>query len=72
MERFTFFLKSKFYKSKFARHICLGRNCQLFLILTHWSYSKCKDILHTLNVYKIPAKEHQVVDHWAADEISVS
>ena len=25
-----------------------------------------------LNVYKIPAKEHQVVDHSEADEISVS
>ena len=28
-------------------------------------------MLHTLNVYQIPAKEHQVVDGWAADEISV-
>ena len=37
-----------------------------------WSYSKCKDILGTLNVYKIPAKEHQVVDRWDPDEISVT
>ena len=51
---------------------CPTRNSQLFFILTHWSYSKCKDILQTLNVYKIPAKEHQVVDHSDADEISVS
>ena len=41
-------------------------------MLTHWSCSKCKDLLQTLNVYKIPAKEHQVVDRWDADEISVS
>ena len=51
---------------------CPTRNSQLFFILTHWSYSKCKDILQTLNVYKIPAREHQVVDRWDADERSVS
>ena len=28
--------------------------------------------MNTLNVYKISAKEHQVVDRCAADEISVS
>ena len=28
-------------------------------------------MLHTLNVYQIPAKEHLVVDAWAADETSV-
>ena len=33
---------------------------------------KCNDILHTLNVYKILTKDQQVVDSWAADEISVS
>ena len=27
-------------------------------------------LLHILNVYKIPIKEHQLVDSWAADEIS--
>ena len=48
------------------------RNSQLFFILTHWSYSKCKDMLQTLNVYKFPAKEHQAVDRWDAEEISVS
>ena len=40
--------------------------------INNWNYSKCKDILQTLNVYKIPAKERQVVDHLDADEISVS
>ena len=53
------------------KHACLKRNCKLFLMLTLWSYSKWKDVLHMLNVYKIPAKEHKVVDGWAADEISV-
>ena len=42
---------------------------QPFLIFIHWSYSKCKDILHTLNVCRIPAKEHPVVDRSAADAI---
>ena len=45
------------------------RNWQLFFILTHGSHSKCKDLLQTLNVYKITEKEHQVVDHIHADEI---
>ena len=31
-----------------------------------------QNLSHTLNVYQIPAKEHQVVDSWAPDEISVS
>ena len=53
-------------------HICPMRNSQLFLILTNWSYSKCKDILQTLNGYKITAKEHQVVDRWDTDEIQAS
>ena len=52
-------------------HICPTRNWQQFLILTHWSYCNWKDVLHTVNVYNISAKEHQVVDCWDADEISV-
>ena len=47
------------------------RNWEVFLILTPWSYSKCKDILRTLHVDKIPAKEHQVVDPKAADKMSI-
>ena len=35
-------------------------------------FIKCNDLLNTLNVYQIPAKEHQVVHRWDADEISVS
>ena len=30
------------------------------------------DLLPMFNVYQIPEKEHQVVDGWAVDEISVS
>ena len=29
-------------------------------------------MLQTLNVYKFSAKEHQAVDRWDADELSVS
>ena len=59
-------------KVKLPTHICPTKNWQLFFIIRHWSYPKCKDISHTLNVYQIPAKEHQVVDCWDADEILVS
>ena len=58
-----------FIKINLPTHIYPTRNLQLLLILKNWSYSKCKNILQTLNVYKIPAKEHQVVDRWDADEI---
>ena len=53
-------------------NLYLSKNYQILLILTHWSYSKCNDVWHTLNVYIIPAKKHQVVDSWVVDEISVS
>ena len=61
-----------FIKINLPTHIYPTKNLQLLLILKNWSYSKCKNILQMLNVYKIPAKEHQVVDHPEADEISVS
>ena len=38
------------------------------MILTHWSCSRCKDILQTLKVYKIFVKEDQVDDRWDADK----
>ena len=59
-------------KVNLPTHVWLRRNYQLFFILRHWTYSKYKDTFHMLNVYEIPEKEHQVVDHWAADERSVS
>ena len=59
-------------KVNLPTHICLARNYQLCLVLTHWSYSKCKDLLQVFNVYKIPGEEHEVADGWAVDEISVS
>ena len=70
-ENLLFFLNPIFIKVNLPTDISPTRNSQLFFILTHWSYSKCKDILQTLNVYKFPAKEHQAVDRWDADEISV-
>ena len=66
------FSNPSFIIKNLPTHICPMRNWQLFLILTHWSYSKCKDILQTLNVYKITEKEHQVVDRFDEDKISVS
>ena len=59
-------------KVNMSTHVCLRRKCQLILILRHWIYSKCKDILHTLNVYEISAKGHEVVHRSAADETSIS
>ena len=46
-----------------------ARNSQLFFLLTHWSYSKCKYILQTFSVFKIPANERDRCD---AEKISVS
>ena len=66
------FLNPSFIIVNLPTHICPMTNWQLFFILTHWSYSKCKNMLQTLYVYKIPAKEHQVAHHWGADEMSVS
>ena len=59
-------------KVNLRTHVSHRKTCGLYLILTHWSYSKCKDILHMLSVYKIPAKERELVAPWATDEISVS
>ena len=70
-QNFLFFEKTIFLKLNLQTHVCLTRNCQLCLIITLWNYSKCKGLLHTLNVYKTPAKEHKAVDHWAADKLSV-
>ena len=49
-----------FRKVNLPTHICPARNWQSFLIWTHYSNSKWKNILHTLKVYKIPAKEHNI------------
>ena len=38
-------------KVNLPTHVCLKRNCRLLFILKHWSYAKCKDVLHTLNIY---------------------
>ena len=52
------FSNPSFLIKNLSTHICPMRNWQLILILTHWSYSKCKNILQTLYVYEIHAKEH--------------
>ena len=65
-----FFKNPKFLKVNLPTHACFRRNCKISLILTLWT--KCKDLLHKLNVYKISAKEQKVVYHWAGDEILVS
>ena len=69
----TCHIKLKFFLStKLVENLFLAK-CLISVAapLTHWSYCKCKDVLQTLIVHKIPAKKHQVVDGWAADEISV-
>ena len=71
MQTLLFFKNPNFLIVNLETRTCLTRIWKLFLIVTLWSYWKCKDLLHTLNVYKIPAKEHKVVDRWAANEISV-
>ena len=52
-------------------YVCLRWNSQLFSTLTHWSYPQWKYILHTLSVYKISTKEHQIVDPSGTYVISV-
>ena len=69
----TLFFKKNpnFIKVNLPTHACLRRDCKLFLTLKLLSYSKCKDLLHPMNVYKIPEKEQKVVDRWSAYEILV-
>ena len=43
-----------------------------FLYRVTMTSMKSNDILCSLNVYKILRKEHQVVDRWVVDEVSVS
>ena len=51
-----------FLKVKLPTVICPTRNFQLFLILAHLSYSKCKGILIMSKLHKIDVEEHQIVD----------
>ena len=37
----------------------------------HWSYFNYNNLTHTLNEFKIPVKDHQVVHSVAADYVSV-
>ena len=63
--------KSNFVKINLPTHVCIRRNYQLFLVITHWSYFKNNNWFYKLNVYKVSAKEHQVVHSWDVDEILV-
>ena len=65
-----FFKNPNFIKVVLPTHKCFRENCKLSLILTLWT--KCKDLVHTLNVYKAFVKKHKVVNRWAKDEISLS
>ena len=62
-KKIFFLQKSKFFKNKFPKTYMSQENLStIFDINTLWSYSKCKDLLHTLNAHKTPAKEHMAVD----------
>ena len=53
-------------------YVCPRRDYNLLLIITHWSYFKCNDMLHSLNVYKSFSNKLQVVDSWASYQMPVS
>ena len=50
----------------------LEKAVDYFLIKTHWSFLKYKDLLNRLNIFKISTKEHQAVHFWVTGEIRVS
>ena len=41
-----------------------------FFIKMHWRHFKYHNLLHRLNIYKFPRKEHQVVDFWVSDQLA--
>ena len=69
---FIFFQYPNFKNINSLKRLCLCKNYCLLLLKTYRSNFKYNDLLHMLNVYKIPAKEHQVVDFRVADQISAS
>ena len=69
MGKTIFFFSPIFIRVNLGTYICPKRNSNYFWYW-HWSHSKCRDILQTLNVYKIPGKEHQIVHDWDVHEIS--
>ena len=60
-----------YLKIQLLPDVGLRRTCQIFLIVTRWSYSKSKEVLHTLNVHKLSGREHMVVFPWATNEMLV-
>ena len=72
-KKLFFFLNSNFYKSKFANmYLSYEKVAIIFDIKTLKVNFKCKNLLETLNIFKIPAKEHHLVNRWAADEVLLS
>ena len=60
---FCFFFENlSFLKVYFSIYVCLGRNYRLFLLNAHWSYFKDRGLLQTWDLYKVSAKQHQIVD----------
>ena len=72
ISKIYFFENSNFTKENSPKCVSLSKNYWLLYIKMHGSYFKYNDLLHTLNVYEIPAKEHQVADFWVTDEITAS
>ena len=69
---FLFFFKNaNFLKVNLPTDACPGKNCKHILILPLLNYSECKDLLHMLNIYNIPATEHKAVDPRTAEELPV-
>ena len=64
-------LKIRIWKKYVCWNICmLEETMDYSVIKTNWSYLKCNDLLHNLNVYKNPRKEHQIVGFWIIDQIA--
>ena len=69
-QKSIFFENTNFIRVNSPKRVCLKENYQLLLITMHRNYFKYTDLLHTMNVYNIPGKKHQVVDFCIPDETS--
>ena len=67
-----FFLKFKYYKSKFTKTCMSSKKLLPFFTKTKFSSFCFNDILRMLNVYKTIVKDQEALDSWATDEISVA
>ena len=69
-QKSIFFENTNFIRVNSPKRVRLKENYQLLLITMHRNYFKYTDLLHTMNVYNIPGKKHQVVDFCIPDETS--